>query len=229
MGPRVRDRRRLGGSAVHCPPWPEADTQRDAPMTLRFNAAIKQAQSTLSAGNVLPGNFESWHKTVFQPVTPRGHAYYAGKFRQVGAEPCLGQDVGVGASRGSPCQNVLADMADLCIWIQDRLGNHRESPQNPDYLAEVAYTISCSIGSFIRIHPFINGNGRTSRLLWGAILGALGFPPQYTSVERPDPPYPEIMRKVMEGDGGELFDQVLLHLMRSCPNVPAASDDPTKS
>lgn len=174
-----------------------------------------------SMPRVVSNDFEAWHREIFFPVAPSGHKYYAGSFRQVDPKrPCLANDVFVPDAQGkrhcgAPHSEVLQRMNELCLWIRTQMGTL--SSAGDQYLPIAVDTISCSVGSFIRIHPFLDGNGRTSRLLWGAILGALGLPPQFAAVIRPPPPYPEIMRAAMAGDDGPLYDAVILHLANAVP------------
>lgn len=69
--------------------------------------------------------------------------------------------------------------------------------------------LGVSVGAFVRIHPFVNGNGRTSRLLWTTLLGRFGLPPQLSVLRRPGPPYPHVMAAAMDQDYGPAVVMVL--------------------
>ena len=73
------------------------------------------------------------------------------------------------------------------------------------------------IGTFIRIHPFINGNGRTSRLWWRWMLFRFAVPEQVIVSPRPAPPYDELMASAMRGDDVPLQHFVLKHLNSHAP------------
>lgn len=70
---------------------------------------------------------------------------------------------------------------------------------------------------FERIHPFLDGNGRTGRLLMNLVLVRLGYPPAII-YKRERPRYLEALRKADQGDEGplgELFARAVLdNLMR---------------
>lgn len=52
---------------------------------------------------------------------------------------------------------------------------------------------------FVYIHPFIDGNGRTGRLLMNLLLMQAGFPPVIIRVED-RPAYYEALKGANEGD-----------------------------
>lgn len=58
-------------------------------------------------------------------------------------------------------------------------------------------------GWFERIHPFLDGNGRTGRLLLNLILVRLGYPPAIV-YKRQRPEYLGALRRADEGDAGQL-------------------------
>jgi Fic/DOC family len=68
-----------------------------------------------------------------------------------------------------------------------------------------------------RIHPFLDGNGRTGRLLTNLLLVRLGYPPAII-YKRERPRYLEALRKADQGDYGPLGEllarAVLDNLMR---------------
>ncbi|MGX6592730.1 Fic family protein [Cetobacterium ceti] len=81
----------------------------------------------------------------------------AGKYRSV--------DVRIGGATHevTPAQLVPQEMTDLLAWY---------SSEKPTINRIIEFTCK-----FINIHPFIDGNGRTSRLLTNLELLKLGFPP----------------------------------------------------
>lgn len=67
-----------------------------------------------------------------------------------------------------------AKMNDLMVWYQEKVSNPET---NPIVLAaDFHYT-------FVRIHPFDDGNGRMSRLLMNFILMQFGYPPVVVRTE----------------------------------------------
>jgi hypothetical protein len=70
----------------------------------------------------------------------------------------------------------------------------------PEALAEVH-------NEFERIHPFLDGNGRTGRLLLNLLLGRLGYPPAII-FKRDRDRYLQAMRKADKGDYGPLGELI---------------------
>jgi hypothetical protein len=87
---------------------------------------------------------------------------------------------------------------------------------------QLAAICALAIGRFIRIHPFLNGNGRTSRLLWAALLTRFAVPPQARIVPRPEEPYSQVMRAAMHGDDGPLMALILAGMATATPSVQAS-------
>jgi hypothetical protein len=78
-----------------------------------------------------------------------------------------------------------------------------------DQVQRVATIIGCAIGAFILIHPFLNGNGRMSRLLWRVLLYRMGLPDGVSVIRRPGPPYDAVMGEAMNGNFGPAVLMVL--------------------
>jgi len=83
--------------------------------------------------------------------------------------------------------------------------------------APVAETIAVRHAEFERIHPFLDGNGRTGRLLTNLLLVRLGYPPAII-YKRERARYLEALKRSDQGDHGplgELFARAILdNLMR---------------
>ena len=75
------------------------------------------------------------------------------------------------------------------------------------------------IGQFIRIHPFINGNGRISRVIWAWCLARFGVPLQCRISTRPVEPYARLMGEAMRGNSQPLALRILAHLERHPPDL----------
>lgn len=162
-----------------------------------------------------------WHKTVFAGFAPHGH--YEGSYRQTDANrDCLAQNVAVpnsqgSASPGSPFDDVLADLDALEADLSQALLNLEtewSSLSDSVRLRRTATLIAATVGRFVQIHPFINGNGRMSRLLWMMLLGRFGLPLQLADAgaKRPPPPYSEAMERAMKGDFSRFTSLVLIGL-----------------
>ncbi|MGH7285112.1 MAG: Fic family protein [Polyangiaceae bacterium] len=166
-----------------------------------------------AAVRVVPkrGDIASWHREAFKDVVPLD--YYAGSFRQHDEKrPCLGIDVGVAGVAGFSFVLVLDAMNHLCRFIETQLASlelrwtELEGEKRMQRLAQI---VGVAVGRFIHVHPFINGNGRLSRLLWSVLLARLGLPAKLSVIRRPGPPYDEVMAFAMRGDYGPAVELVL--------------------
>lgn len=221
-------------SAGSCPDWVE-----DVPPARVDEFKQRLAfvyQRMLSSATVDPEFVREtitlfWHGSLFADFVPLD--YYAGNFRQPDpARPCLAQNVAVGPIPGSNFRLVVSDMAQLFAEAQQTLRALETdwpylSPE--DRAVAIALVTGDLVGGFIRIHPFLNGNGRTSRLLWRWVLWRFGVPPQFTVFPRPSPPYGPLMAEAMRGNNLPLQYHVLQHLSAYSPKHPTALAPPADS
>lgn len=140
-------------------------------------------------------------------------AYYAGNFRQWNPQMrCLNCPIVIGGKRGTRPERVIAAMRELSGTIADRLGRlERDFKGLPagDQAFELATVSAAIIGEFIRIHPFMNGNGRTSRVLWLWLMVRFGASQQVRIDPRPDGDYEKVMAPCMDGEYGPLAGFIL--------------------
>lgn len=88
----------------------------------------------------------------------------AGRFRTT--------DVEISGSQFKPPghESVAAQMTELCDWLQGVTGDAPRGELDAILLAAAAHTW------FVRIHPFVDGNGRTARILMNLLLMRHGYP-----------------------------------------------------
>jgi hypothetical protein len=102
-------------------------------------------------------------------------------------------------------------------WVEDVL----TLPDDPIPIAEA---VARRHAAFERIHPFLDGNGRTGRLLANLILVRLGYPPAIIQ-KRERPQYLRALQRADSGDPGPLGEMlaraILDNLMRFV--VPAVA------
>ncbi len=207
-------RRKMPNPQTQCPDWNDQDEHK-APACFQ-NAAgvidtacnrVKQAPPTLQ-------DLEAWHGFLFKDTVPL--PYYAGHCRQVNpAFPCLNTPVYVGNVPGARASDAMLLTDRLCDQIRAALvalesGWQTLGPE--DKAKRLAVIVGSAIGAFIKIHPFRNGNGRTSRLLWLLLLHRLGFPAQASVWKRPSEPYGQMMACAMRGDFSPAIAMVLFGL-----------------
>lgn len=208
----------------YCPTWPDTVPDRaNQEFTKQVAAVQARACGDIRAGVLRAGHLEDWHERMFRRWVPL--EYYAGNFRQRHKlKPCLEQNVSVGGTEGSDFKQVHRNIQAMLTELRDDLAVLDPAALSPDeYLFELATTIAEAVGKFIQIHPFLNGNGRMSRLLWSALLHRFGFPPQCGIVTRPQDPYSELMRVAMTGNYAPLCEAIVESLAQAQrPAVPGA-------
>jgi fido (protein-threonine AMPylation protein) len=205
-----------------CPKWsqevPAAYARQFSALVRKVYARVAKDAATRIIDSQTPMR---WHRALFRDFVPLD--YYAGNFRQDDpARPCLGQDVQVGGESGTHYRYVIAEVCQLCESLRVELVNLELSWSlfaPPERARKFSTLLAALIGRFIRIHPFINGNGRTSRLLWAWGLLRFGVPIQCRIHPRPKPPYPEVMRQAMVGNYGPLALHILRHLAHLPPQT----------
>lgn len=200
---------------VNCPDW---NDRIPADRLDEFNASVREVYQQIATSArtsvIGPDEPKDWHALLFRRFVPI--AYYAGNYRQDDvSRVCLGQNVRVGTESGSPFQVVLREINVLFEEFRVTLARTEISWSaiSPTERARrVAIILATLIGRFIKIHPFINGNGRVSRLLWAWGLLRLGVPIQCRIAPRPELPYGPIMSEAMTGNYGLLALYILQHL-----------------
>ncbi len=205
-----------------CPDWVE-DVPAD--LEVQFRSGLRAAYATIrvsaTQAYLTDRELRVWHKSMFDGLTPID--YYAGEFRQDDpTRACLGIDNQVGMIAGCPFRLVVGRMEVLLRRIRLSLSTTevRWSNLTPSERSQqVAIVLAGLIGGFIRIHPFINGNGRVSRLMWAWGLLRFNVPAQCRIHPRPDSPYSVLMAASMSGDDGPLAVAILQHLAAHNPAV----------
>jgi fido (protein-threonine AMPylation protein) len=158
-------------------------------------------------------DLREWHRMLYAncnvPV-----ACYVGNFRGDSAYPELvDYEVGVGSllTDGLPeCVGVWAsDVAsELGLFFRnlqaalgtlDQVVTSGTIPGTADVLGEVVGLSAAVHGEWIRIHPFVNGNGRTARFLVAGISLRYGLPIYLTLKPRPfDVAYARASKRSMD-------------------------------
>ncbi len=200
-----------------CQAWDDR-VEHALPSATEFTV-VAGAEAAVVAFLPTRGVIESWHGEMFHFSVPVD--YYAGNCRGVEiGKPCLARDVQVGTLQGSSfvlarahLDKMLTDMQGALTSLETR----RPHLAGTDFAMAVAQIVGTAIGAFVRVHPFLNGNGRTSRLLWRVLLARLGFPAQASVVKRPASPYDVAMAAAMVGDLAPFIHIVLTGLASARP------------
>jgi hypothetical protein len=181
-----------------------------ADLTVRIVSAASTSREAPTADLVL-----GWHRDMLDGVAIPDDAY-RGAFRG-SAHPALeNYEVTVGSLPTTRAADVLAEVDHLISELQDRILalDELDKQGDPDILTAafveaVLETAAWLHGEWVRIHPFVNGNGRTARMwvLW--LCGRYGLPQLLPLRLRPDMGYSPASLLSMTGDHS-LFRQYLL-------------------
>ncbi len=107
----------------------------------------------------------------------------------------------------------------LCQKIRRGIDDCRDLGDDPAYEESAVRLAVWAHVEFIRIHPFEDGNGRTARMLLGAVLVALGLRAPPTEVPRAE--YLAALRCHDEAHDLEpLVDLYLVALAATLPDAP---------
>lgn len=144
----------------------------------------------------------AWHAATLAGLRVPD-ALYVGRFRgEAGLERC---EVEVGVHRGVAAADVAAALTafgarlSAAVARLDALIPAGEFP-DADRLAAVLDVMAWAHAEWVRIHPFANGNGRTTRLWANAIALRYGLPPFIRLRPRPDAGYGAAAAHAMQGE-----------------------------
>lgn len=169
------------------------------------------------------------HAWLFDDLVPM--QCYAGNFRHESTNPtlkCLAVNVRVGFHVGEDYRSVPAAMERLCESHKQSLETIEASwgDLSPrDRVKAFAAITAELVGGFIRIHPFINGNGRMSRLLWAWCCSRMSVKQQVRIYPRPDRgiDYERCMAECMQGRYARLANAIV-QMMARANQVPQPPD-----
>jgi len=156
-----------------------------------------------------------WHRKMVDGILIPDDAY-RGAFRGSAHPVLLDYEATVGGLPTTRACEVAAEVDNLISELQDRVLalDELDSQGDPDVLTAafveaVLDTAAWLHGEWIRIHPFVNGNGRTARMwvLW--LCSRYGLPQLLPLRPRPDMVYGPASYLSMTGDHS-LFRQYLL-------------------
>src|SRR5262249_14462050 len=181
-----------------------------ANLTVSIVSAARTSREAPTADLVL-----GWHREMLDGVGISDDAY-RGAFRG-SAHPALeNHEVTVGRLPTTRAADVLAAVDQIISELQDRVLalDELDNQGDPDILTAafveaVLETGAWLHGEWVRIHPFVNGNGRTARMwvLW--LCGRYGLRQLIPLRPRPDMVYSPASLLSMTGDHS-LFHQYLL-------------------
>jgi fido (protein-threonine AMPylation protein) len=176
---------------TNCPTWVQESDSVLHGIALAIQAFGNFASRQNPKKHVLCyGDIKQWHERLFQSAVPLW--YYAGNVRQDDhAKPCLKVDVHVNGVTGTHWTDVEDQMKRFSAELEratnatdEYLATARPMEQRVKVAAQIA---AFAGGTIIRIHPFLNGNGRMARLVMNFFIHRyLGIMPFY--IDRPKHP-----------------------------------------
>lgn len=194
---------------AQCPPWEyrdHPDCERRLPDRCRSLLVwlFKNQGLTLQCAC----DSRPYHRRLFAGLTPKGFDYYAGNYR--GSQwPCLRfAEVGVGAD---PRVGLLADrvheaMVGLTSRVTSELSVLDVAHQLPNSQCDPGLkllgtvVVACGIlEEFLRVHPYLNGNGHAGRFIVWAILWRYSYWPRRWPLDQ-SPPYGQLLSEYRNGN-----------------------------
>lgn len=208
----------------NCPPWVLPESDSAVPSVAAGLIDFQKFVYKNSQKHILNhGDLKTWHGKIFKGVVPIH--YYAGNYRSEDAhQPCLQQDVNVAGRNGAPYAQVPLLMRNLSGEMHDRITATdtfiKRSPTPVERAKAALQVAALYAGTFLQIHPFLNGNGRTSRLITNYVLHRYGYPmPFYNPYPRPQPAgtppvnlYERASAACMTGDFVPMYQYLLILL-----------------
>ncbi|RYZ15881.1 MAG: hypothetical protein EOO70_05795 [Myxococcaceae bacterium] len=181
---------------MKCPAWEErGELAALQPVVEDIVRSERLAPSPLTVTTI-----ETWHRRLFEGrVSPEE---YVGSVRQRDPQrPCLAQNVVAAGGPGMHFDRVPTALAELCVQTTHHLERaaHWQMPVDKRALA-LTSLLARAMVSFLRIHPFLDGNSRVARLWLHALTQRLGLGPLLVILPPTDPKFPELKRAAMAGD-----------------------------
>jgi Fic/DOC family len=200
------------------PDWDDDGPQLEANLIEAGRLAAEHARARRA---FRASDLKAWHR-----VTMRGLSIddasrlgvrpsdLVGRFR---GPPVLADiEVQVGRHGGVPSWKV----ADACAGFFDatnallraldgRWPKRQLNDLDPDAVLAVAEAVAWMHAKLVRIHPFVNGNGRVSRLVGNSVLVRYGLPPVFRLRPRPGGTYAKAAAAAMSDDHSLMTEYVV--------------------
>ena len=210
-----------------CPEWSKDESGDPLHDVVRGMASVKKFIYKNSRHHILNhGDLKEWHRTIFRGVVPKD--YYAGNFRSPDPRrPCLAQDVEVGPASdgtqrpGAPFSQVPSLMKAFSSTLSSKTLQTdkyiKGVPTSAEQARAAIMLAAFCAGRIVEIHPFINGNGRISRLAANFFLHRYGYPfllERFRPTTLVSPSYETAAEACMTGNYIPLYQYLLVCLAR---------------
>lgn len=116
-----------------------------------------------------------------------------------------------GPNRSVHRDRVLLELEEVFGTLDRSIRSFLENPEDPRYERGAVHVAVWAHAEIVRIHPFLDGNGRTSRMLMNAILVGLGLSP--IAVEAVKQEYNEALNQYFRTKDLQLLVDLMLQLI----------------
>lgn len=158
------------------------------------------------AGRLWPvavGRLCEIHRRLFDGV--RDHA---GRVRAKGYGD---EHLTFGPNRSVHRDRVQRELDDIFRQLDRSVESFLANPEAPEYERTAVHVAVWAHAEVVRIHPFLDGNGRTSRLLMNAVLVGLGLRP--IAVEAVKQEYNEVLNLYFRHKDIQVLIDLMLQLV----------------
>jgi Fic/DOC family len=126
---------------------------------------------------------------------------FRGPPRLAGVGVRMGSRIGVPSSRvHAECQAFARTLAQLVKALDAAIPVQAIDAMTTHDAEAVIEAVAWAHSEWVRIHPFVNGNGRIARLIGNALLVRYGLPPVLRLRPRPKDDYIQAASRAMVGD-----------------------------
>jgi hypothetical protein len=197
------------------PPWDDDVASARADANLAQLAVDIPSLSNQSHAQPTTDLACDWHREMMKGIEVPDDAYRGG-FRGDSHPALTDYEVTIGGLPTVGACDVSEEISKLMSELQGRVSrlDKLDAAGDPltlaaEFIEEVLAVAAWLHCEWVRIHPFVNGNGRTARMwiLW--LCGRYGLPPLLTLRPRPDMGYNAATQLGTTGDN-RLFLQYLL-------------------
>lgn len=163
------------------------------------------------------------HLTLFRGLTPAGMTYFAGNYRGSPYPVLDAYNVQIGGQPGTFAPYVAQDMAIfsnmMATALQD-VSHHlamSHLPEDEQVLYATTFA-TWALVTFLRIHPYANGNGHISRFIVWAFMGSFDiWPKSWPFESRPGHPYDANIARYVANDRDPLIQMILAAVVDTPP------------
>ncbi len=201
-----------------CPSWEYKYHPHYRALAIRCEAILNSlGRGEIQIDRTL-GDTRQLHEQMFGGLTPDLCPYYAGHYRGENYK-CLRHNqvqvrgdsrVGVAANRVAPeLANFSSHIVSRGIKATETAFNISDTNLPPGEKLYYLVKFACrALVEFLRIHPYVNGNGHVGRLIVWLLLERFGYWPKAWPLDG-HPPYDALLSRFRDGDESPLEAFVL--------------------